>query len=224
MNRKLWMIVVALALASVLALNGCNAAPAGGTPAATAKAATDAPKNESTDTPSTTTLEETTALPTEGAQPAPDAFRYYSKVKLGMSKAESDAAIGLEANEAKGQYEPENAFNYFDDDGYGVYVLYNKDLKAYSKTVIYPHAGEALAPLTKKPVTEEQADGIEKGTTHSAVIDLLGRDGVECSVTADENDVTKIQGRILRWGNADDSGIQIVFVADDTAQNILFFD
>ncbi len=222
MRNRMLANLMGIALISLILFTGCDATPAGDTPATTARGAAETPKSTLADAPATTASSET-ALPTEGAKPVSDAFRYYDLVQLGMAKADVDAALGLEARETKGKYEPENAFNYFDDDGFGVYVIYNKELKVYSKTVIYPHAGEALAPLTKKPVTEAQADSIKKGTAHVAVIESLGGDGVECSVTANENDVTKILGRILRWGNGDDTGIQIAFDSDDVAQNILFF-
>jgi hypothetical protein len=157
----------------------------------------------------------------QAAAPCP-AFNYYNLVDIGMTKAEADAKLGLAAEAATGEYDPEGAYYYMDSEGYGIYVLYEDD-KLTSKTVQYKDVAEDLAPLTEKPVTEAQCDGITKGMAHADVVKLLGCEGVECSrtlsVIAGEGKI----GTIFRWGNKDGTSLQVVFLDDDPVGNAMFF-
>lgn len=150
-------------------------------------------------------------------------FKYYVAVKLGMTKDEVDKAIGLTAEDVSKRDGVANAFNYVDGDGNGVYVLYNKSMKAYSKTVNYKDAAKALAPFTVKPVTEDESALIDDGMAHADVTKLLGGEGIECSTTASKADTIQDIGTILRWGNTDGSFIQVVFLSKGTSFNAMYF-
>lgn len=182
-----------------------------------AKEATEAPK--ATDAPKTA---DAPSAPKDIASSA--AFKYYLAVNLGMTKDEAEKAIGLPAEKATGQYDPEGAYNFLDKDGNGVYVIYTKDNVVYSKVALYTKEAEAVAPLTAKPVKKDAEEVILKGASHADIITLLGGDGVECARTAMEKDPTGPAGTIFRWANTDGSFLQIAFDATDTAQNVMFHD
>lgn len=150
------------------------------------------------------------------------AFEMYKKITIGMTKDQVNAALGTTpVAETNSQAVP-GTFNYKDKEGnYGVTVIFNDKNLLYSKTVIYGSA-KILAPMTPKPVTQEQGKSIKKDMTSSEVISILGGDGVECSATAMLNDITKV-GVIKRWGNSDGSFIQVVFTPDGKVGNSMFF-
>lgn len=242
MNQKKLIVFTALVLVFVFMFAGCNSAGAPkGSPKASATAgqsaapetgATQAPEaskdaTTATKEPAATDTEAPAATATPAAQqPASTcpAFKYYNEITIGMTKDEAEKALGLEPKEAKSDIDPEGAFNYYDAHGYGVYVIYNKDMKMYSKTVQYKDVANDLAPLTKAPVTEDQCDKITDGMQRTDVEKLLGGEGVECSATAVKQDTVTDIGPILRWGNRDGSFIQVVFLPDGTAHLAMFFD
>jgi hypothetical protein len=153
-----------------------------------------------------------------------DVLKYYKAVTLGMTKDEVAQATGLTAETAKGEYDPEGAFNYADAEGYGVYVLFNDSNKAYSKTVLNRNYARDIAPLTVKPVTEDQCGQITDGMSREDVVKLLGGDGVELSSTAAKIETVENIGPILYWANSDGSIIQVVFLPDGTVGNAMYFD
>lgn len=152
-----------------------------------------------------------------------DVLEAYKKVELGMTKDQVDTALGLEAKADTSQFAIKGSYNYEDfDTGYGVSIIYNDKNLVFAKTAIYGSNSE-IASLCKKAVKEEQVDKITKDMAYKEVISILGGEGVECSITGKETDVSVI-GLIRRWANKDGSGIQVVFSKDDTVQNAMYFD
>lgn len=146
----------------------------------------------------------------------------YKKVNIGMTKEQVDSILALEAKAETGKYAIKGTYNYVDENtGYGVSVIYNDKNLAFAKTVIYGSASD-IAPLCKKPVTEEQSKKITTDMDYKEVINILGGEGVECNLTAKENDLSII-GPIRRWANKDGSGIQIVFSSDDKVRGVNYF-
>ncbi len=187
------------------------------------------PPGNATDRPAGTDAQKTTNTPTATNAPSgpkdiasSPAFKYYLAVNLGMTKDEAEEAIGLPAEKATGQYDPEGANNYMDEDGNGVCIIYTKDNVVFSKAALYSKEAEAVAPLTAKPVTKDAEEVILEGAAHADIIAYLGGDGVECARTAMESDPKGPAGTIFRWANADGSFLQIAFDATDIAQNIRF--
>lgn len=154
-----------------------------------------------------------------------DAFKYYNEVDIGMAKDAVEKTTGLspKADTTDAVPQGQTAFYYLDGNGEGIYVLYDKDLKLTSKTVQYNDAATALAPLTAKRVTEDQCGKITDGMPHADVVKLLGCDGAECSKTQSVVFGKTTVGTIDRWGNPDGTFIQVVFLADGTAKNAMFF-
>ena len=150
----------------------------------------------------------------------PPLFDMYNKVSLGMTKDEVDEALGSAGEPDTSSMAIENTFTYMDaDDLYGVYVAYNENNQVFSKTVMYDDPS-VLAAFTAKPVTEDQEEQITSGMKYEDVVALLGGEGVECSqggLFTDFSNPTKI----MRWGNADGSTIQVV-VTNGLADNVLF--
>jgi hypothetical protein len=199
----------ALLLALLFAFTGCSGnAPVGTSPAGAASQEADAVK--------------TTSAPQDVS--SSNVFKYYKAVTLGMTKDEVATATGLAAEEATGTYDPEGAYNYIDAEGYGVYVLYNSSMKAYSKTLLKKDYARDVAPLTAKPVTQDQCDQIAGGMPYTDVVALLGGEGVELSATATKPETVENVGPILYWANSDGSFIQIAFLPDGTAGNAMYFD
>lgn len=221
----------AILCALLLLASGCNAAGSTQTnaPATKQAGATAAPESTSTGEKTPAAAETDAPKATEAAASGPQdigrsaIFQYYNAVKLGMTKAEADAAIGLAPKEATGEYAVKNSFNYVDGEGYGVYVIFNDEMKAFAKTAIYKKAKE-LAPFTAKPVTKDQKKQISKGTAYADVMSLLGGEGITFSMSADEKDVNKVIGYICLWVNQDGSYLQVSFTGDDKAGNILYHD
>ena len=153
-----------------------------------------------------------------------DVMAAYNKVSLGMTKEQVDKALGLAPKEETSELALKNTFNYTDSNtGYGVSVVYNSSNIVYSKTAVY-NTHKDIAPLCKKSVNESQKEKISKGMSYDEVVNILGGDGVEASVTASEKSPTEIIGVIRRWANSDGSGFQIVFSKDNKVENVLYFD
>lgn len=158
---------------------------------------------------------------------ASTAFKYYAMVDIGMTKDEVDQKTGLTAKQDTTDPVPQEgdtAYYYMDAGGEGIYVVFNKDLKLTSKTVQYTDPAIALVPYTSKPVTKDESDKITDGMSHADVVKLLGSEGAECSKTQSTVFGKTSIGTIYRWGNTDGSFIQVVFLADDTAHNAMYFD
>ena len=154
----------------------------------------------------------------------PAAFKYYDAVNIGMTKDQVESATGLKRALDTTGYALENTYYFKDASGkYGVCIVFNKDMKAYSKTVVYPDAAEALAPQTVKAVTADQVDRITDGMSHADVDNLLGGAGIECSVTVNATDLKSPVGTVFRWGNKDGTFIQIPFSSSDRAHLAIFF-
>lgn len=151
----------------------------------------------------------------------PPLFDMYNKVSLGMTKDEVDAALGSAGEPDTSSMAIENTFTYMDaDDLYGVYVAYNENNQAYSKTVMYGDQS-VLAAFTAKPVTESQEEQIKTGMKYEEVVSILGGEGIECSRGGSFTDFNN-STRIMRWGNTDGSVVQVVIGSDGTAGNVLF--
>lgn len=224
MKRRIFAATVALLAALALMLAGC-AQPSANPATASLPAAegeTASPAGNGTASPQAGEATEPPAAPKDPA--SSPAFRYYVKVDIGMTKAEVDAALGLTAELRTGEYEPENSYQYVDGDGYGVYVMFNGELKAFTKTAIIKDEAVDVAPFTAKPVTEAQKDKIEQGMAYADIAALLGGDGVEFSRTADEKDTALPVGRILHWANADGTFIQVALTGEEKAGNVMFVD
>lgn len=154
-------------------------------------------------------------------------FELYNKVTLGMTKEQVDSTLGITAKSDNSGGVP-NAYDYMNND-YGVYVTYNNQNQACSKTVVgidYSTLGE----YTSKTVTEAECDKIKSGMTKDDVTKILGCDGIECSRTATQCMTTsnspddfKNSGIILRWGNKNGKGgIQVVMLSNGTVSNALY--
>ena len=143
-----------------------------------------------------------------------DVLDYYKKVNLGMSKDQVDSTLTLKPEAETGQMALPNSFKYFNHDtGYGVYVVYNSKNIVYSKSYICGDYSE-IAKLCKKPVRENQVPKITDGMDYKDVINILGGEGVEWSITGSEKDSSLIGlGRL--WANTDKSYIQVLFSKND---------
>lgn len=147
-------------------------------------------------------------------------FNFYDKVQLGQTKDQVDAGLGVVPTEST---QLKNVFDYMDGaTGFGVSILFNENGLATSKTLLYPNSGD-IAFLTKKPVTQEQADKIVDGTSYDEVKKLLGGEGTEINATQIPFEDNKIS-YIRVWINEDESMLQAVFGTDEKTNNAMFFD
>ena len=147
-------------------------------------------------------------------------FEMYNKVSIGMTKAQVDVAVGVTPTESTDKTVANHYVYKGSKDVFGVSVLYNEQNKAYSKTVIYiSHAD--IASLTAKPVTAEQEKKITEGMTYQEVKEILGGEGVECSITASDKTLIN-QGVIRRWANSDGSSAQVVFSSAEKVMHSLY--
>lgn len=138
-------------------------------------------------------------------------FQYYNAVKLGMTVDEVNQTPGL----APVGFTDGTSCGYEGDSGFGVLVLFNGDGKVYSKILSF-NLKVDLSPLTPMPVTQAQCDQIRKGMAHADVVELLGQDGVECSLASFKNDCTKMNYHELYWFNADGTALSVYFDQNNT--------
>ena len=130
---KKFCIVSALLLSVLFIATGC-----GGKTSGTTGGATNGTTGGSTGT-ATSDITKSTA------------FKYYNAVNIGMTKAQVESATGLTGVLDTTGYALDNTYYYKDAAGkYGVCIVFNKDMKVYSKTVVYPDPAEALAPVYGK--------------------------------------------------------------------------
>jgi len=210
MSKRLYLLT-AVIICFVLLLCAC------GSPAASPSGS-----SESSAAPKTSAAASVSA--SQAAASA--AFQYYALVDIGMTKDEAEQKLGLTASEDTSGIVPEGQSGYYytDDNGDGVYLLYDEDQKVYSKTVQYVDPAAALVPYTSKAVTEAECDQITDGMAHADVVALLGSEGAECSKTLSDIAGESELGTIYRWGNPDGSFLQVVFTSDDTAHTAMYFD
>lgn len=108
-----------------------------------------------------------------------------------------------------------NAFNYNDEDiSYGVSILLNENGLVTSKDMAF---------LTANVVTQEQADKITDGMSYNEVKSLLGSEGTEINETQISFEDNKVSYTRV-WVNDDDSMIQVIFDANGTINNDMFYE
>lgn len=172
-------------------------------------------------TNTTTTDKVTSTSISTKAEAETNKFEMYNKVSIGMTKAQVDAALGVSPKESTDKTVANHYIYQGSKDVFGVSVLYNEQNKAYSKTVIY-NTNADIASFTSKPVTAEQEGKITEGMTYQEVKEILGGEGVECSITASDKTLS-IQGVIRRWANNDGSSAQVVFTSAEKVGNSIYF-
>jgi hypothetical protein len=220
--------LAAAALALLFITSGCAAAPVVNTSATVAPASA-APTVAATASPAATTAPAATAT----ATPAPSvvasqdttntpAFKLYNLVKLGMTKDEADKATGQVGTSTNDYDKQNNTVDYIDDQGCGVKVSFNDQMKAYYRMAFSNDTANIYGSLTSKPVTEDQSKQIKAGMSYSAVVELLSGAGIITSETADKTDCTSNIARTMDWGNKELSYIEVEFLPDNTVKAATF--
>lgn len=147
-------------------------------------------------------------------------YEFYDKVQLDQTKEQVDAELGVMPTAST---QMKNSFTYINEDtSFGVSVLFDENDIAISKTLFYSMT-EDLAFLTTKAVTKEQAESIPEGATYDQVKNILGGDGTETSATQIPFENNKVS-YIRVWVNQDGTMLQVVFLTDETAGNVGFYD
>ncbi|MDP4179273.1 MAG: hypothetical protein Q8900_13180 [Bacillota bacterium] len=153
--------------------------------------------------------------------PKEKAFDLYSKVKIGTTKDEVDSLLNVKPVEEPNASVVGQAFNYKDaNTGFGVTVVYNKDNKAFSKTLICNSISDT-AHFCTKSFNKRQASKITGVMSHKDVIKLLGEDGVERCNLADDTDLSTV-ANIYCWVNKGGSYIEVVFDDQDKVETAMF--
>lgn len=149
------------------------------------------------------------------------AFDLYNKVKIGATKDEVDSLLNVQPIKEPNASVVGDAFNYKDaDTGFGVTVVYNKDNKAFSKTMTYNSISDT-AHFCTKSVTKSQASKITGVMSHKDVNKLLGGDGVERCNLADDTNLSTV-ANIYCWVNKNGSYIEVVFNDQDNVESSMF--
>lgn len=148
-------------------------------------------------------------------------FALYNKVELNQSKDKIDSVLAIAPVPATDMEIPNGnkIYKYCDSKtDFGVSVLYDKNNKSVTKTVIY-ESHSCIAPFCKKAVTKEQSNQIKRDMTYDQVKTLLGGEGIEVCRTLSDGE----QSVDRRWANSDGSCIQIGFKANDTVSNSVYY-
>ncbi len=107
---------------------------------------------------------------------------FFNKVKIGQTKEEVDAALGVTPTSPI-----EGAFDYVDENGNGVTVIFmerslgdGSPKVALSKKLIGTEK-YLIEATDDQRITEEQAEKITEGMTYDEVKSILGQDGIVVS-------------------------------------------